>query len=93
MKASDYIRAYAMQRKGTGLDCYYERRFEKNGNIVSLSIKKIDMTNECFFVKKIFYRKKLNLTTGMVGVWGEPKMTFGIIDDIFENNNEQEFEM
>lgn len=93
MKSTDYIRAYAMIKKGKGFDTYYERRFENNDKIETLSLHKLEMTDECFFVKQVFHKKRLNTKTGMVGVWGEPKMTFGIKDDIFDKNNKQEFEM
>lgn len=90
MTSSDYIRAYSMRKVGHGVEAYYVRDVERDGNLVRLSIHKLELVNECYLVKQTFYRQKIDPATGLLGKWGKPHMVFGIKNTTFRDFEQQE---
>ena len=84
MTSNDYIKAYAMQKAGSGINTYYKRIIEDNSTITYLSLYKHELIDkECYFVKQTFYKKKLNKRTQNYGVLGRAHFTFGIENTTF----------
>lgn len=84
MTSNDYIRAYAMQKAGSGINTYYKRTIEDNSTIVYLKLYKHEMIDkECYLVKQTYYKKKLNPKTQTYGVLGKAHFTFGITNNTF----------
>lgn len=83
MTSSDYIRAYSMRKVGHGVEAYYVRDIEKDGNLVRLSIHKLELADECYLVKQTFHRQQVDPITGLLGKWGKAHMVFGIKNTTF----------
>lgn len=87
MTSSNIIKTYEMQKVNDGGDIYYKRVFEEDGKLVTLTLHKMELINECYFVRQVFYKHKLNPKTQLYGVLGKAHMTFGIKNTTFKNRN------
>ena len=84
MTSQDYIKAYAMQKVGKGINTHYKRTLEDTDKIIYLSLYKHELVDkECYLVKQIYYKRKLNKRTQTYGVLGQAHFTFGIKNNTF----------